>query len=127
MAHGLPGHHRAPGRRLVRFKTRAWRTSWCMGGDKFHMKMVTPTGLPSGKRFNTYGKSSFLMGKLTNYKWPFSIVNSYVSLPEVVYFFHLFSDCNTLDQIRYVRYMFIYIFHCFPVSGENTHCTDDIW
>jgi len=29
--------------------------------------------LPSGKRLHNYGKSPFLMGKSTIYKWPFSI------------------------------------------------------
>jgi hypothetical protein len=29
--------------------------------------------LPSGKHTKNYGKSPFLMGKLTNYKLPFSI------------------------------------------------------
>ena len=29
--------------------------------------------LPSGQLTKNYGKAAFLMGKLTNYKWPFSI------------------------------------------------------
>ena len=36
-------------------------------------------GLPSGKRLHSYGKSLFLMGKLTI---SMAIFNSYVGLPE---------------------------------------------
>ena len=41
--------------------------------------MEVPGLVKSGKRLHNYGKSQFLMGKLTN---SMAIVNSYVSLPE---------------------------------------------
>jgi hypothetical protein len=41
-----------------------------------------PAGVPSGKHTKNYGKSQFLMGKLTI---SMAIFNSYVSLPEGIF------------------------------------------
>jgi hypothetical protein len=41
--------------------------------------VLSENGVPSGKRLHNYGKSHFLMGKLTI---SMAIFNSYVKLPE---------------------------------------------
>ena len=49
--------------------------------DGFDDRLAPNTGtlVPSGKRLHNYGKSQFLMGKLTI---SMAIFNSYVKLPE---------------------------------------------
>ena len=55
-------------------------TAWWLGGlQKWDEELMTSVPVPSGKRLHNYGKSQFLMGKLTI---SMAMFNSYVKLPE---------------------------------------------
>ena len=58
--------------------------------------------LPTGKRFDCYGQSPLVMGKLTNFLWPCSIANR-KKLPEGIFFLcsYIVSFSRSLLEISF--------------------------